>query len=109
MGASQKSPSCADRPVSDVECHARASGRVDRRVGDRDADQVDQRQARDRWRWARSPAVPRLSVEPRMINPKNMNVITTSVRNDAKREYPPRGMSAVAVVWRYARAGSQTS
>jgi hypothetical protein len=83
--ARPRTATAAQRPVADEQRHAGAARRVHRGVGDRNADQVDQRQAQadgDR-REARRGA--RLSVAPRMTSRKNI-VITTSVTSAAVSE-----------------------
>ena len=60
----------AERKPADEQRRAGAARRVHRRVGHRDADEVDQGQRRARWRWARSRAGARLSVAPRITSRK---------------------------------------
>ena len=70
-------PQLLQRPAADEQRRAGAARRVHRGVGDRDADQVDQRQAQADGDRREAGRAPRSSVAPRMTIRKK-KVITTS-------------------------------
>lgn len=80
-------PQLRERPAADEDCGAGRAGGVDRGIGDREVDEVDQGQQRPMPTPA-SALVPRFEVDPR-ITMRNPKVITTSARNAPAAEYPP--------------------
>ena len=81
-------PELADIFAAGEQRRAGAARRVDRGVGDRDRDQMDQGQRTDRSGCRRSPTAAPFEVVPMMMNRKK-NVITTSIRKQPPRPYLP--------------------
>ena len=65
-------PELTESPTADEDRGTGAAGGIDRGVGDRDADEMNQREAEALWRSGAKPFGARSSVAPRMTRRKRM-------------------------------------